>query len=294
MRRDISFPSGAGHCGAWLFPVPAGGRGPLIVLAHGLGATRELRLEAFAERFQATGYACLVFDYRHFGASTGEPRQLLSIRRQLEDIAAAIAWARSREDVDPERVILWGTSFAGGHVIVAAARDPRIAAVVAQCPFTDGLASGLALSPRSMARTVAVALRDVTAAALRRPPVLIATAGLPGSAALMTAPDALPGYLALVPPGLPFRNEVAARIGFAILAYRPGRHTAAVRCPILFAVCAHDTVAPAGATLRHARRAPNGEIKLYQAGHFDIYRGEPFERAVADQLSFLLSHVPPS
>jgi len=292
-RLDLNFPSGAGHCGAWLFPSPAPARTPLIVLAHGLGATRELRLEAFAERFRAAGYSCLVFDYRHFGASSGEPRQLLHVGRQLEDIASAVAWARTRPEVDPERIILWGTSFAGGHVISAAARDPRIAAVVSQCPFTDGLASGLALSPRSTAGAMVLAVRDVAASLRGRAPVMIATAGEPGSAALMTAPDALPGYLALVPEGLPFRNEVAARIGFGILAYRPGRHAGEVRCPILFCVCSRDSVAPARATLRHARRAPRGEIRIYDIGHFDIYHGEPFERAAADQLAFLERHVPP-
>lgn len=65
-----------------------------------------------------------------------------------------------------------------------------------------------------------------------------------------------------------------------------------MRCPILFGVCETDSVAPARATLRHARRAPHGEIKLYPEGHFDIYVGNAFERVVADQLRFLSTHVP--
>ena len=50
---------------------------PMPVMAHGLGGVRQMRLDAFAERFSSAGYRCLVFDYRHFGASAGEPRQLL-------------------------------------------------------------------------------------------------------------------------------------------------------------------------------------------------------------------------
>ena len=46
-------------------------------MAHGLGGVRQMRLDAFAERFSSAGYRCLVFDYRHFGASAGETRQLL-------------------------------------------------------------------------------------------------------------------------------------------------------------------------------------------------------------------------
>jgi pimeloyl-ACP methyl ester carboxylesterase len=87
------------------------------------------------------------------------------------------------------------------------------------------------------------------------------------------------------------RNEVAARFGIKILGYRPGRAAAKVTCPILFCVCERDSIAPAGATLRHAAKAPRGEIKVYREGHFDIYVGEAFDRVVADQLAFLDKHL---
>ena len=44
--------------------------------------------------------------------------------------------------------------------------------------------------------------------------------------------------------------------------------------------------------LRHAAKAPRGEIRRYPVGHFDIYMGKQFERVVADQLAFLQTHVP--
>ena len=53
-----------------------------------------------------------------------------------------------------------------------------------------------------------------------------------------------------------------------------------------------DSVAPAKATLRHAAKAPRGEISRYDAGHFDIYIEDHFERLIADQLAFLRTHVP--
>lgn len=83
-------------------------------MAHGLGATRTMRLAAFARRFVEAGYAALVFDYRHFGDSGGEPRQLLDIGRQLDDWQAAVRFARTLDDIDPTKVILWGSSFGGG------------------------------------------------------------------------------------------------------------------------------------------------------------------------------------
>jgi dienelactone hydrolase len=294
-RLEVHFPSGDAKCQAWLY-LPEGPQPhPVIVMAHGLGGIRQMRLDAYAERFAAAGYACLVFDYRHFGASGGEPRQLLDIKLQLADWVAAIAYARSRADLDPARVVLWGTSFGGGHVIVAAARDGNVAATISQCPFTDGLASVLAMDPRTSVKVTARAVRDLIAAGLGRPPVMVPTAGPPGSAALMTAPDAVPGYLGLVDDearAAGFDNQVAARVVLNIVRHRPGRKAKKVRCPILFAVCETDSVAPAKATLRHARTAPRGEIRLYPEGHFDIYVGEPFERVVADQLAFLTNHVP--
>jgi hypothetical protein len=61
---------------------------------------------------------------------------------------------------------------------------------------------------------------------------------------------------------------------------------------MLFCVCETDSVAPAKATLRHARTAPRGVVRLYPEGHFDIYVDEPFQRVVADQIAFLRQHVP--
>ncbi len=291
-RLDVDFESGQDRCAAWLY-LPEGAEAPpVIVMAHGLGAVREMRLDAYAERFCAAGYACLVFDYRHFGASGGEPRQLLDIDRQLADWRAAVAYARSRDDVDAARVVVWGTSFGGGHAIVTAADDGEVVAAISQCPFTDGIASALATDPRTSVKVGALALRDAVGSLAGRPPVMVALAGPPRSAALMSAPDVESGYGALMPEGLAFRNEVAARVALQISRRRPGRHAARVRCPILFCICEADSVAPAKATLRHARNAPRGEIRLYPEGHFEIYVGDAFERVVADQLAFLKQHVP--
>jgi pimeloyl-ACP methyl ester carboxylesterase len=260
---------------------------PLLVMAHGLGAVRTMRLDAYAERFSAAGYACLVFDYRNFGDSEGAPRQLLDIRMQLQDWTVAVAYTRTLSGIDHNRIGLWGMSFSGGHVIATAARLPGIAAVVSQCPFTDSIASLGTLSPLIRARITALAVRDLIAARFGRPPVIVPTAGKPGEVALMNAPDAYPGYMRLVPSGTTLRNEVAARFFVKIVTYRPGRLASKITCPILFCVCETDSVAPSGPTRRYAATAPHGQVKLYPEGHFEIYVGDAFERVVADQLDFL-------
>ena len=108
----------------------------------------------------------------------------------------------------------------------------------------------------------------------------------------MTAPDCVAGIEAILPPDREVRPDIAARFAFDIIGYSPGRDAGDVTCPIHVAVCEHDTVAPARATLRHVERAPRGEIRMQPVGHFDIYVGEAFEHNVAEQLAFLAEHVP--
>lgn len=210
---------------------------------------------------------------------------------QLADWATAVTYARTLPGVDHTRICLWGTSFSGGHVIATAARLPGIAAVVAQCPFTDGIASARTLRPLIFARIGALATRDIIAARFGRSPVTVPAAGRPGEVALMNAPDVYPGFMRLVPEGATVRNEVAARFAIKILTYRPGRLAAKVTCPILFCVCEFDSVAPADPTLRYAAKAPHGEVRMYPEGHFAIYVDDAFERVVADQIAFLDEHV---
>jgi fermentation-respiration switch protein FrsA (DUF1100 family) len=77
-KRDVLFKSGETFAAAWFFlpnQARSGRRVPAVAMAHGFGAVKEMYLEPFARRFAAAGIAALVFDYRGFGASGGEPRQ---------------------------------------------------------------------------------------------------------------------------------------------------------------------------------------------------------------------------
>ncbi|UJJ31144.1 alpha/beta hydrolase [Halopseudomonas maritima] len=288
----IQFLSSDSYCVADYYRPPGVGPFPVVVMAHGLGGTRQMRLGAYAERFVAAGYACLVFDYRHFGESGGEPRQLLDIGRQLDDWKAAVAHARSLVEVDPAKVILWGTSFGGGHVLATAADDDQVAAVVSQCPFTDGIASSRAVNFWVSIKLTALALADRIGSLFGASPIWVPVAGRPGDTALMSTPDSWDGYHGLIPPGAHIRNEAPARFALDIVRYFPGRKTPQIKAPVLFCVCDPDSVAPAKRTLEHARRAPRGEIKRYSYGHFEVYVGSAFEQVVRDQIEFLQRHVP--
>jgi fermentation-respiration switch protein FrsA (DUF1100 family) len=291
-RVDADFISGGDRCAAWLFQPPgAGAPVPCIVMAHGFSAVRDQRLPAFAERFVAAGYAALVFDYRHFGDSEGEPRQLLDVKRQLDDWRAAIAHARSLPNVDPDQIVVWGTSFAGGHAISLAAEDHRLAAAIAQGPFADGLTNIASYGLRHAMSLAVPAIRDQIGALLGRPPYLLPAVGLPGQKAIITTPDAVSGFLAATGPDSLWRNEIAARIGLFVEFYRPVKKAGEITCPILFCIATRDVVTPPAAARKAAALAPRSELKEYDARHFDIYLGEIFEQVVNDEIDFLKRHV---
>jgi uncharacterized protein len=288
-RLNVSFESAGLRCAAWLYRPQS--TSACVVMAHGWTGVREQRLDAFAERFAAAGLAALVFDYRHFGASEGEPRSLLDIPRQLADWREAVGFARAIEGIDPDRIALWGSSFSGGHVVSVAAGDPRIAAVVAQVPFMDGFANLLRLGKVHALRLTVEGMRDQLGALAGRPPHMVASVGPPGSLAMMNSPDAEPGFQALNPSGLHWPNEAAARIALRVGSYRPATKIAQLNCPILLAVAEEDVITPPDLAIRAASRAKRAELRRYPGGHFDPYVGELFERVVADETEFLVRHL---
>ena len=86
----------------------------------------------------AAGFVVLSIDYRTFGDSDGEPRGRLQPLDQVEDVRNGISYLESRPEVAAGSIGLWGTSFAGGVVLYAAAVDRRASAVVAQMPIVHG------------------------------------------------------------------------------------------------------------------------------------------------------------
>ncbi len=108
--------------------------GPAIVMAHGFSAVKEMfNLPGYAERFEEAGFT-LVFDFRFLGASDGNPRGQIISHEQQEDYRNAITWVSQQPEVDADRIGIWGTSYAGGHVLHLAGFDRRIKVVVVQVP----------------------------------------------------------------------------------------------------------------------------------------------------------------
>ena len=296
---DVSFPSRGDTCAAWHLTGEgdafATDRGrPCVVMAHGFGGTKDSGLLPFAEAMAEAGLDVLLFDYRGFGESSGEPRQFAWPPRHREDYLAAIEFARSLDGVDPERIVLWGTSWSGGHVVYAAAADPRVAAVISQSPDLDGLATlrqiGRYAGLGQQLRLTWVGLQDAIRMLRGQEPLTVGVVGPPGAMAGMTSEDSEPGMLAIA--GTTWRNEVTARAVFAEWTNRAISRMDELRCPILVQIADRDAIAPPSAARAAAWRAKGRvEVREYPCAHFEVYVGEWLERVVADQLHFLRRHL---
>ncbi|MEU9294391.1 alpha/beta fold hydrolase [Streptomyces sp. NPDC048266] len=295
MKRDVTFLSRGVRCAAWHVPATSdalagpGGR-PCVVMAHGFGGTRDSGLLNYAEGFAEAGIDTFVFDYRGFGDSGGRPRQDVSVRRQRQDYHAALAAARRLPGVDPDRIVLWGVSYAGGHALVVAAQDARVAAVVSLTPVTDGLAS-LAHVVRHagigrLLRLAGHGLRDAARAMTARAPHHIPVVAEPGALAMMGVPRAQEICASFAGPT--FRNEVRARAALKVGLNRPTTFVARLTCPLLVQIGTKDRIAPPDAARRTARKAGRrAELHQYPVDHLDVYAGPGQRHVLVDQLDFL-------
>src|SRR5216684_8826652 len=139
MREDVAFNAEGVTLRGWLYlPDRASEPVPTIVMAHGFSAVKEMYLDRFAEVLAQAGLGALVFDNRNLGASEGEPRLEIDPWAQVRDYRHAITYAGTLPEVDATRIGIWGSSYSGGHVLVAAAIDRRVRAVVSQVPLVSG------------------------------------------------------------------------------------------------------------------------------------------------------------
>ena len=296
---EITFASGSDHCSAWHLTAASdafagpGGR-PCAVMAPGFGGTRDSSLLGYAEGFAAAGMDVLLFDYRGFGASGGSPRQLVSVRRQRQDYHAAVGAARQLPGVDPDRIVVWGVSYAGGHVIVVAALDNRVAATISVTPAMDGIPVLIQLArnggPAHLVRAAGNGLRDAARALTGRAPHLVPMVGEPGSNAIIAKAGGEEAYTAIAGPS--WRNELCARTALEAGLNRPIRFASRVSCPLLVQVGTSDSICPPQAGRRAVPKAgARAELREYPVDHVDVYVGAWQERALADQLDFLSRYL---
>lgn len=287
MKETIIFRSGTDFCTGWLYlqeeHLEENSKGqsnprPAIAMAHGLSATKEMfDLPAFASRFAEAGFVVLLFDYRYWGESEGTPRGLLYPQFQIEDYRNALCYLSLRDEVDENRMGIWGTSLSGGHVLHLGAFDSRVKCVVSQVPavdlyttFKESLSTEAFLAIEAVVRTeqierfIDAPIRKIAVYAPVGEPCLIAGKAAyersQREATLLTN----------------FDREITLSSIEKIIEYNPGGSVAHISpCPLLMIVAENDEVTPVSLaqTCYDNAKQPKQIIKL-PCKHYDVYKRE--------------------
>lgn len=289
--RTIEFDSDGDTCVGTLYLPDGPDQPPVIVMAHGLGMWRSFGLPAVAERFAEAGYAVFNFDFRHLGDSEGKPRGLVSPSKQITDYEAAIRTMEATDDVDSNRLVLWGYSLSGGHVISVAAENYRVAGVIATCPFVDGRANLFRLlkQPKTLLKSTVAGIRDTVGHRVGFGQS-VRIVDEPEGFGVITVPGARRAVLDLVDRESAWKNRIPARIFLSLPRYRPVAAGDEIRCPTLVISAKDDRVVPAEDPEKAAEAiADSTYIEL--PGHHLSLLTEDFETMIGHQLTFLRATV---
>ena len=294
---------------------------PLVVMSHGLGSQKDMGLLPYAEKFCDDGFAVVMMDYRYFGGSSNSDktnfRNLIDPWNHVSDIQTVLNAIINKHilgsDIDTNNIILWGTSFAGGHMLRVANNEnnplPNIKAVISQVPHLDGKAASLrALKSRGIAgfmRVMALALSDILLQQVNKlgniigvqfnlPSIYVKIVGTAADSAYMVISDnELTNYFAKHPAEYlgGWKNLAPARTLAYMSLYSPIQDVPTIKVPILFVAATNDTLCPIEYVRTAAEQAVLGQLMEINTTHFELYSGENFARISARMVDFAKTHV---
>ncbi len=283
-RQELFFESdGTALCG-WLARPAGDGPHPLVILVHGLSGIVDLDLAEYAEHFVAGGYACFAYDHRNWGRSAGWPRSETDPWRQVADLREAVSYVRSLPGIDAERIGLWGTSYAGGHVLTVSALDRRVKCVVSQVPLTSGSRTFDSWVPADK-RLSFLARIDADRDARRR-------GALPGITLAATKGSETAEWVARKDVSGRYRNELTLRSFDLLRSYEPMSFVPAIApTPLLMIIAARDTTTPtAWQQETFARSGEPHKLLSIDCRHYDVYM-ESLDEAARAALSWYRTHL---
>jgi hypothetical protein len=297
-RRDVEFDAEGTTLRGWFYPAEgASSSAPVIVMAHGFSAVKEMYLDKYAEAYQAAGLNALVFDNRNFGASDGEPRQEIDPVAQVRDYRHAITYAMSLPEVDRARVGVWGSSYSGGHALVVAAIDRRVRATVAQVPLVSGYEN-----IRSLVRSDFIGGfrqqfdADREARGHGEAPAMVPVVDKdPLAPSALPTPDSHQWFTETHETRAPsWRNEVTLRTVEMLSEYEPGSYIARISpTPLLMLVAENDVLTPTELALGAYENAREPKkLVILPGGHFDAYV-KGFEESMVPARDWFLEHLMP-
>lgn len=260
---------------------------PLIVMFNGYATEWQFGTSAFIERFTEMGFATLNFDYRGFGNSEGEPRQLMDIPAQLQDCAAAIAHGLVQDWVDETRLLVWGSSLGGGHAISMAAEFDQVAGMIAQVPHCCSRAAFKTIKLSAVLTGMSQAILDAVGNKLGAAPRMIPILAEPDQYAVLNHPGWYQHYMAIAKDSKTWHNAIPARSLLRGADYRPVLQAEKIRCPVLLVAGNTDAGVPIDSVKDAAARIPKVQLHIYEGGHFDVYGGELQADIISRQQAFL-------
>jgi len=285
-ETQIAFASEGATLDGLLLTGDAGGARPAIVMSHGFTAVADQLLPQ-ARAFAAAGFAVLLFDNYGFGRSGGEPRQEVDPVRQVRGIHDAVSFARSRPEVDPARIGLWGSSLSGGNALLATALDPRVGCVVAQVPFIAGW--DLVAGREDGAELLAGMFVEREARQRGAAPTLVPVTSGDSAPCILRGPTAHAYFTKAEPL---WRNAVTLGSMELLRAYEPGWWIERVAPrPLLMIVADDDRVTPTDHALAAFERAGEPKRKLLvEGGHFAPYM-KHFDACVGAAIDWFREHL---
>ena len=293
-RRDITFKSEGLRCSGWYYVtknLKQGEKHPAIVMAHGFSAVKEMNLDGFARRFAEAGFIVLVFDYRFIGSSEGEPRGQISYFDQISDYRNAITWVSLQNDVDPERIGIWGTSFSGGHVLCIAAIDKRVKAVVAQVPFTGTNVENMI---GDIAKDSKWLIQNRNDEYLKNKVNYIPVVDSAGKFAVLPQREAYDWFTKLAKEKAPtWENRVTIKT--LDQAYNPNFYVPLIsQTPLLMIIASNDIPAPTEEAKKTFELAKTiKKLVIVEGGHFDSYQGPAFDKYCQPAVDWFKQYLKP-
>ncbi len=296
-RQDVTFTSAGQKLAGWLYVpkgVKQGEKRPTIVMAHGWSAVKEMYLDDFAAKFANGGFVVLVFDYRNFGGSEGEPRSHIDPHMQHEDYKNAITWAGLQPMVDAGRIGIWGSSYSGAHVIHLAAFDRRVKCAVAQVPLVNAMDNFRRLVradffPGTQAWLAADRMEEYTTGKINYLPV-VAEQGKPSA---LPTQDSYDWFIKTGQSRAPkWDNRQTVRSLELALEYNPAANIHLISpTPFMMIVAENDVLTPTDLAIEAFGRAREPkQLVILPGGHFDAYVSG-FQGASTPALNWFKQHL---
>ena len=295
-RRDVEFDAEGVTLRGWFYPAEgAAGPAPTIVLSHGFSAVKEMYLDKYAELFSANGLNALVYDNRNFGDSDGTPRQEIDPWAQVRDYRHAITYATTLPETDATRIGVWGSSYSGGNVLVVAAIDRRVKAVVSQVPLVSGYDNVRALVRADFLDGFRQQFDQDRLARFRGdPPAMVpVVAEDPLAPSALPTPDSWQWFTETGKTRAPnWSNEVTLRSVEMLAEYNPVDYIWQISpTPLLLLPAQNDVLTPTHLAIAAFEKAREPKrLEILPGGHFDAYV-EGFEASSNPALAWFVQHL---